>query len=81
MKILVGNKTYSNYVPYKKDIGTYKKLANYMLECGFGYWNSDDLYKLWEEISEKHYAGWLAVPESLEQFKEYLSCLEIEEYN
>ena len=81
MKILVGNVIHSNYEPYNDDDNnseTYKKLANYMLECGFGYWNSDDLYKLWDNISEKYSASWLGIPDSLEEFKEYLSCLEIE---
>lgn len=78
MEIRVGNKIYNNHIrygEYKND--DYKKLANYMLECGFGYWNSDDLYELWNEISDNYSAGWLNIPDTIEEFRHYLSSLAI----
>lgn len=80
MEIKLNNKIHSNKLPYTgylESIEDIKKLATYMYECGFGYWNSDELFDLWNEISEKYSACWLNVPNTVEEFKEYLSSVDI----
>lgn len=77
MEIRVGDKIYNNYVPYKEKLenNEYEKLANYMLKCGFGYWKSNELYKLWNEVSDHFSASWLCIPDTIEDFRYYLSSL------
>ena len=77
MKIRIKDKIYSNYIPYSNDNNKedYKKLSQYMYELGFGYWNSDDLYNLWSEISKQYVASWLIVPDNLDDFKKFLSSV------
>ena len=79
MKIKIKNRVYNNNIPYTdyNDKEDYKKLAKYMYELGFGYWKSEELYDLWDSISDKYCADWLIIPDNIDDFKKYLSSIAI----
>lgn len=72
MKIMINKVEYDNRAPYEdeEDSGqTYRLLNKHLMELGYGSFNCNDLYEFWNNISAQYCAGWLIVPEGIDEFK------------
>lgn len=77
MKIIINNKVYSNECKEFRHYDDLLKLQRLMEELGFPKIDLEDLRNMWDEISDKYYAGWLVVPSLAENLIPYLEELKV----
>lgn len=77
MKIIIGNKTYTNNNITSKYYDDLLILQRLMEELGFPKIDLDEIETMWDKISDNYCASWLGVPKDKETLLIYLEEIAI----